>query len=483
MAARAAGPMPGAVAERGAVAPVTTPLRWRLACVAILVGGLGAGRGLARRTGPRAATLGAIAATTAVVALVAAGSRKRAGSPHATDPRPIALPPLTVVVAARDEAAVIGGLLGDLAAQDHRDRDGRPRFEVIVIDDRSTDGTPRVAHAAAARHGLSASVAVVERVGSGLVDGKGAALASVPLSACRGEAIVVLDADARIHERYLSIVAGLIAAGEPVLTTRRRMLVPNGSRLAQVQADEQTVDGTIQAARSAIGGCPELRGDGMVIRTDLLARVGGWSASALTEDLELSTRLAVAAGIRVGWTAAAEVWEEPVLAWRDLWRQRVRWAEGSIRRTLEHGPGVVHASHLPLRLKLDLVAGAAQLAGPPVVLGAIVGGLRWHRPWAAGAMLGACLGSAALLTWDALRLDGSGPAPGPASIASPTRPVGADRLLRAGATALFGALWLAAVPAALVRLAVRRGPVRYDKTRHGLIEVALVTGVRDGRAA
>ncbi len=475
--------MHGAVAERGASAPAATPLRGRLACVGILVGGLAAGGGLARRAGPRAAAIGAIAATTGAVALVAAGSRRRVGSRHATDPRPIALPSLTVVVAARDEAAVIGGLLGDLAAQDHRDRDGRPRFDVIVIDDRSTDGTACVAREAAALHGTSASVTVVERVGTDLADGKGAALASVALSACRGEAIVVLDADARIHERYLSTVAGLIAAGEPVLTTRRRMLVPNGSRLAQVQADEQTVDGAIQGARSAFGGLPELRGDGMVIRTDLLAAIGGWSASALTEDLELSTRLAVAAGVRIGWTAAAEVWEEPVLAWRDLWRQRVRWAEGSIRRTLEHGPAVVRGSRLPRRLRVDLVAGAAQLAAPAVVLGAFVGGLRERRPWAAVAMLGAYLGAGALLAWDALRLDGPGQTPGPACVAVSARPVGTDRLLRAGATALFGALWLAAVPAAFVRLAIRRGPVRYDKTRHGLMDVAPVTSVRDGRAA
>lgn len=52
-----------------------------------------------------------------------------------------------------------------------------------------------------------------------------------------------------------------------------------------------------------------------------------------------------------------------------------------------------------------------------------------------------------------------------------TRPGGAmmstgERAMRAGRLALFGAVWLAAVPAALWRLATRLGPVTYDKMAH-----------------
>src|SRR5205814_10436749 len=65
------------------------------------------------------------------------------------------------------------------------------------------------------------------------------------------------------------------------------LLNAGGSNLAGAQADEQTLDGELQRGRWALGGCSEFRGNGIVIRRDLLAEVGGWRAEALTEDLDL----------------------------------------------------------------------------------------------------------------------------------------------------------------------------------------------------
>ena len=63
-----------------------------------------------------------------------------------------------------------------------------------------------------------------------------------------------------------------------------------------------------------------------------------------------------------------------------------------------------------------------------------------------------------LLGWDALRWESS------AGVA-PLRP--RERLARTLRVALFGGIWLAAVPRALAGLALRRGPVRYQKMAHG----------------
>src|SRR5687767_6949927 len=54
-----------------------------------------------------------------------------------TQPRPV----VSVIVPARDEAHNIGSCLGSLVASDY------PDFEVIVVDDRSEDGTGAVARA------------------------------------------------------------------------------------------------------------------------------------------------------------------------------------------------------------------------------------------------------------------------------------------------------------------------------------------------
>jgi len=52
----------------------------------------------------------------------------------------IDLPHVTVIVPARDEAAVIGALIGDLRAQAYA-ADGQPRFDILVVDDGSRDGS------------------------------------------------------------------------------------------------------------------------------------------------------------------------------------------------------------------------------------------------------------------------------------------------------------------------------------------------------
>jgi hypothetical protein len=361
-----------------------------------------------------------------------------------------------VIVAARDEIGVLPNLIADLATQDHRTEDGRPRFELIVVDDRSVDGTPQAALRAATEAGLGAVTRLVRRAGD-VPDGKGAALTAVPPETCRGDVIVVLDADARIAPSFLSTLARYVAAGADALTARRRIFGSERSHLAGAQADEQTLDGEIQRGRWALGGCSEFRGNGIVVRRPLLAEVGGWRAEALTEDLDLSSRVAAARGIRVAWAIDAEVWEEPVTTWRDLWRQRVRWAEGAIRRTLEHGGAVVRSERLPLGARLDFAAYAGQLLIPSLIVGAVARAVLTGRARAAALLLGSYAAVTAALGFDALRWE--------------THPDGSalslsERAVRALRLALFGAVWLAAVPAALWRLATRQGAVAYDKMAH-----------------
>jgi hypothetical protein len=94
---------------------------------------------------------------------------------------------------------------------------------------------------------------------------------------------------------------------------------------------------------------------------------------------------------------------------------------------------------------------------PPLIVGAIAGALRSGRTGVAAGLILAYGAVAGALGWDALRweADASG---------MPLTP--RERLLRAVRVALFGAIWLAAVPAGMWRLATRRGAVLYDKMDH-----------------
>jgi hypothetical protein len=437
---------------------IETPMSWRLAALGSLAGGFALGGAAAAGGGARWLVAGAVGVLVAGLLPILAASRRPPISP---DPAPLdpAAPPLTisVVVAGRDEANVLPQLVADVAAQDHRDRDGRPRFELVVVDDRSVDGTAEAVRAAATAHGIADVTTIIRRDGDHLPDGKGAALTAAQPDRCRGDVVLVLDADARIGPGFLSLLAAYVAAGADAVTARRRILHADASWLAGAQADEQTADGELQRGRWASGGCSEFRGNGIAIRRSLLAAAGGWRASALTEDIDLSSRIAAGHGTTVAWALDLEAWEEPVRTWRGLWRQRLRWSEGAIRRLIEHGPAVVASRRLSVRARLDFAAYAGQLLAPPVILGAAAGAILSGNTGAAVALVLTYLAAGGALAFDALRWESS-PAGDPLPFL--------ERLGRAVRAALFGSIWLAAVPGALWRLGTRRGRVQYDKMAH-----------------
>jgi lysylphosphatidylglycerol synthetase-like protein (DUF2156 family) len=432
-----------------------TPRGWRAVAVTLLAVGAACGVRMSRTSAARIAVASG-AVGMAVVAVMRTGAARRraeriqpvsAAEEHATQVR--GLPRITVVIAARDEIEALPMLIADLGRQDHVGSDGRPEFDLVVVDDRSTDGSGAAALQAAEAAGLADVTTIIRRQSGARPDGKGAALASIPDHAIRGAAVLVFDADARLGPEVLRRVATLVADGGTAFTARRRIAGRGWSAL--VQDDEQTVDAFIQRARGGLGGCPEFRGNGMVVGTACLQVVGGWRAGALTEDLDLSTRLAIG-GIRLGPADDLEVWEAPTATLPAFARQRLRWAEGSIRRSLDHLPAAIASDTLGLRAKVDVTASIAQVTLPTVLLAAVADGVGRRRPGSALILVAAYLGTTSMLVRmalsDAERDDGAAP----------------PSIRRVALTAVYLLHWVVAAPAALVCVALRRSPVSFART-------------------
>jgi 1,2-diacylglycerol 3-beta-glucosyltransferase len=272
---------------------------------------------------------------------------------------------------------------------------------------------------------------------------KGAVLAMAqPL--VQGSIVGVVDADARVAPTFLDDVhrawerdptAGAIQA-------QRRERNAAAGWLPAAQDVEQLMDMASQCGRRATDGSAELRGNGMFLRREVLDRVGGWHPEALTEDLELSTRL-VAAGERIALAPEAIVTEEAVESLRALWAQRLRWAEGSLRRLMELGPGLLAAPGVPIARKIDFLAFCGEFVIAPLFVAAILASvatalLTSTADWTVPASLFVVYGAGSFL----LAMAGLAGA-GVKGWALPGQ---------AARGALFLSHWLLVVPAALLRI-------------------------------
>lgn len=222
---------------------------------------------------------------------------------------------LRVVVPAHDEAAVIGGIVGDLLLSDYPG----DAFAIWVIADRCSDATAAVAAAMGA--------SVVER--SDGVDGKGAALAwhldELPLH--DDEALVVFDADNRIGPDVLGRIADELDAGHQVVQCYLDVANPDDSMLTTAAALSYWASNRmVQLARTNLGWSADLGGTGMAFTAESLAAVGGLAPS-LTEDQELLARLAHT-GISVTWLHDVKIYDEKPLGVAAAVTQRARWMSG-----------------------------------------------------------------------------------------------------------------------------------------------------------
>ena len=245
----------------------------------------------------------------AAVALFALRRRRR--YPR-TEPRT----KFAVVVAARNEEAVIGDLVHSVLAQDYP----VALRDVYVIPNNCTDFTEAAAVAAGAR--------ILPCTGP--VSCKGDALhqAFAQLLPKDYDAFVVFDADNVLERDYLARVNDAIAAGAAVLKTRTRAGNPTASGVAGCYGLYNTCFDLIwNRPRAACGLSARLVGSGFAVCREVLEELGGWNTATITEDAEFAAQCA-RIGRRIWWVPDAVNYDEEPNSFRLSLRQRKRWCSG-----------------------------------------------------------------------------------------------------------------------------------------------------------
>ena len=277
------------------------------------------------------------------VLLQGLGDGTQTSVPSAADV-PSPWPDVDVVIAARDEQAVITRLVEHLAQL----RYPEGALRVWVVDDGSSDRTPELLAELQERLPLLQVVRRAPDAGGG----KSGAL-NLVLQQLQGRWLLVLDADAQLQADTLErLIPFAEAGGWAAVQLRKAVANAQINLLTRAQAMEMALDAVIQQGRLASGGIAELRGNGQLLRRDAVLACGGFNEETVTDDLDLSFRLLVGSQpIGVLWDPPVR--EEAVLTLAALLRQRQRWAEGGLQRFFDYGPALF-SQRLSSRQKLDL---------------------------------------------------------------------------------------------------------------------------------
>jgi 1,2-diacylglycerol 3-beta-glucosyltransferase len=255
-------------------------------------------------------------------------------------------PYVTIIIPAHNEEFVIENTVENVLNIDY------DKFNVIVIDDRSTDNTAKVLKNIENKYSDKVKCIIRDK---DAFPGKSAVL-NEAIAETDCEVVCIFDADTKVKVDFLKAMLPFLSPDDVGAVQARKIVINKETNfLTRCQNNEYTLDNHFQLGRDSIRGAVELRGNGQLIKKEALVEVGGWNNYTITDDLDLSTKLHLH-GWDVRYCPASEVYEEGILSFLPLLRQRRRWVEGSIRRYLDYFFEMLTSDTISFRAGFDMIA-------------------------------------------------------------------------------------------------------------------------------
>jgi biofilm PGA synthesis N-glycosyltransferase PgaC len=228
--------------------------------------------------------------------------------------------PVTVLIAARNEAGAIEQTLEYLAGQDYEGS-----LEVVLIDNGSTDGTADLARVFADSNDLDLKVLTESTPGKANALNTGLATVTSPL-------VITVDADTLLHRsairllvaRYASSPSNIVAVAGSVLVRNSR-----AGFWARVQEWDYFLGiASVKRMQGLYQGTLVAQGAFSLYETDAVRAVGAWP-DAIGEDIVLTWKL-LRMNRRVFFEPLAVAFTSAPEDLTTFARQRSRWARGMI---------------------------------------------------------------------------------------------------------------------------------------------------------
>lgn len=250
-------------------------------------------------------------------------------------------PFVSILIPAHNEEHTIARCVKTLSKVDYC-INGQKNYEIIVINDGSTDKTDKVLKEL--KKSLNdVPLKVVTRKPPRSGKGKGYVL-NDGFELCKGEIVAVFDADARVKPNFLKkAVPYLNEKGVDGVQARVQMYNKDRNLLTAMQEVEFAIFGNvILKAKDLMGKAAYLGGNGQLTTKTAIKSVQGWDGYAVTEDLNMSIKLLIK-GSKIRYCPEAVVYQEAVPHWKPFFRQRVRWATGNLETLFVYLNPIINA--------------------------------------------------------------------------------------------------------------------------------------------
>lgn len=221
-----------------------------------------------------------------------------------------------VLIAARNEAQVIGELIKSLKDQNYPN----DLYDIYSLVNNCTDNTAEAAR----------------RAGSKIMN------ITVPVK-CKGDvlkfafnklkkkdydAYIIFDADNVVHPDFLKLMNNTYMSGYKVAQGRKdskniedNWISASSSLFYYVQ------NFFFNKSRMKMNAAAAINGTGFMVAKSIMDE--GFDPKTITEDIELSIQC-VLKGIEIAYVEEAITYDEQVLKFKDSWNQRSRWSKGII---------------------------------------------------------------------------------------------------------------------------------------------------------
>ncbi|MBU3742789.1 MAG: glycosyltransferase [Candidatus Kapabacteria bacterium] len=240
-------------------------------------------------------------------------------------PRAETLPEVTVVIPARNECETLARCVASIAASNYP----AAKRRVIIVDDRSTDGTSQLLDELASRYENITALHRTEADVTANLRGKPGAL-QAGIDMARTDVVLMTDADCTVHPDWIRTMSAPFADERVGMVCSTTDVEPMGA-FSRLQGVEWAYSHAMARGSLQNGIALGCYGNNLAVRRSTFMALGGYGAIpfSVTEDLALLQAVCNSgAAVQYLCQHDAAVTTLPCMTVGEYIRQRQRWAQG-----------------------------------------------------------------------------------------------------------------------------------------------------------